>query len=332
MSPDRQWAVSAEEAWRSLISAATTRLLGPVRVHEPGRLRVVFAWPLSQVLHTSVLLEAAHADAGRLGSGEVWRAFRRYRRADGFLDVPWVGQRYYDDNAWIGLACSQAALLSDGPVAAAWSRRAARSLSFVSQGLRSGGGVLWVEGGENLHACSTGSAGALAAAVGRVSPWQGAWRQTVEQTVGFLERSLLRGDGLVADHISPDGRRDEGTYTYNQGLLVQLRLATGDTAGAAAAAAATLGAFPPERMDSHPAAFNAIFFRALLRLWAETGDRRWRLETLDYLQRCWTTGRDERGLFTRVGRYDAGVVLDHAALVGLMAAASLQRQQAALLV
>jgi hypothetical protein len=323
------WRARAEQSWAALQRAAVTRLpLIPPRIHEPGRLRVVFAWPLSQVLHASVLLRACGCATGGLDPDTVWRSFRRYRRGSAFLDIPVVGRRYYDDNAWIGLACAQAALMAEGVGRQAWTRRAERSMAFVQAGLDSSGGMRWVEGGDNLHACSTGSAGALAAALGRIDGWAGSWSSTVRATAGFLEGALLRTDGLVADNVAPDGRRDEAVYTYNQALLVQLRLARADIDGAAEAAQAGLREFPADRLFAHPAAFNAIFFRSLLRLSAETGDPQWRRAALDYLDRCWAEGRGVDGLFISVGRYDSGVVLDHAALCGLMAAAALDRDQA----
>lgn len=373
MNADDRWRQRAAAAWDVLGEAVVCRLVGPKRVHEPRRWRVVFAWPLSQVLHAAVLLDAAGADTAGLDPAAVWASLRRYRRGGAFLDVPVVGKRYYDDNAWIGLACAQAALLPAGgsssveattippphpPIAAIttdsplpqppsevedppgvpslpappppdrgdWVRRAERSMAFVAGGATADGGVRWVEGGANVHACSTGAAGALAAALQQTgTPAAESMAATVGSTRRFLVSRLRLPDGLVADHITPDGRRDDAVYSYNQGLLVQLHLALGDTDAAAALAQTALDRFAAERLYTHPACFNAIFLRSLLRLWATTGEQRWRDPVIQYLARCWDGGRDDRGLFTRVGRYDSGVVLDHAALVGLMAAATLDR-------
>lgn len=137
----------------------------------------------------------------------------------------------------------------------------------------------------------------------------------------FLE-GLLDTDGLVADRRSPDGSVDPSGYTYNQALLVGLLADLGRVDDAVALAVRVQVAFDEERLWSHPPAFNAIFVRELLRLDGgrpEEGLRAW---CSAYLTRAWTEACDPAtGLFTGggIGRYDSGVVLDHAALTGAMA-------------
>lgn len=319
------WSGRAAAAWTTLTDA--TRFPIPAwgaRVHEPGRLRVVPAWPLSQVLHVAVLLQAAGAVAGPYTPEAVWRSFRRYRRGDGFLDYPWVGKRYYDDNAWIGLACAQRSLLTSGDDSRRWLARGEALLRFVSQGMR-GGGVLWVEGGVNLHACSTGSAGVLAAAVGRVE--SGRPRAMALQCGEFIDRELVNPNGLIADSIAPERHVDRAEFTYNQGLAIQLRIERGLLDSAADLAERSDREFTGQRFWTHAAAFNAIYCRALLRLDAVRGEDRWRPVVEAYAQRCWLEGRDQRGMFSGAGRYDDGYVLDHAAVTGILAALALDRQQ-----
>ena len=325
MADSRPWGEWAAEAWQDL--AAASRQALPVRgarVHEPGKVRVVPAWPLSQVLHAAVLVDAAGIPAGHYAPDLVWLSFRRYRKADGFGDFPIVGRRYYDDNAWIGLACAQRALLTDDPINRPWLRRAEASLRFVSQGVRRGG-VLWVEGGRNLHACSTGSTGLLAAAVGRVE--NGRARPLAVSAGEFIDTELINPDGLVADSVTPEGTVDRAEFTYNQGLGIQLRIERHLLDAAADLAEATAREFPRDRFWEHPPAFNAIHCRALLRLDAVRGEQRWRPFVTDYAERLWLGARDDRGLFSRAGRYDKGYVLDHAAATGLLAALALPPEE-----
>ena len=315
------WGQRAADAWLTL--AGLTRQGLPVRgarIHEPGRVRVVAAWPLSQVLHAAVLLDAAGVPAGHYAPDAVWRSFRRYRRGDGFVDFPWVGKRYYDDNAWIGLACAQRALFTDGDIRRVWLRRGEASLRFVSQGIRRGG-VLWVEGGTALHACSTGSAGLVAAAVGRAE--SGVPRPLALRCGEFIDDELLNPNGLVADNVTADGRVDPSEFTYNQGLAIQLRIERGLLDSAAELAEAVSREFSGRRFWDHPAAFNAIYCRALLRLDAVRGEQRWEGFVEDYAARFWNEARDDRGLFSGAGRYDKGYVLDHAAITGVLAALAL---------
>jgi hypothetical protein len=82
-------------------------------------------------------------------------------------------------------------------------------------------------------------------------------------------------------------------------------------------------AFGEERLWSHAPAFNAILVRELLRLDRVRPDVGLRAWCSAYLTRVWSEARDPAtGLFTNgaIGCYDSGVVLDHAALTGAMAA------------
>jgi len=317
---DTIWRQRVTDSWTALVKNARIPTPRGVRVHEPGRARVVFAWPLSQVLHSGVIIDAAGIDMTALGPDEVWQSFRRYRRRDGFVDIPLVGHRYYDDNAWIGLACAQRSLWVGPPQNQTWLIRAEASMRFVAQAVRADGGVLWVEGGTNLHACSTGSAGLLAHVTAEAAGRSSAWRGIARNATQFLDATLIRSDELVADNISATGQIDPAVFTYNQGLTIQLRISQGDLDGATRLAEATAREFDTEKFYAHIASFNAIYCRALLRLSHETGDEQWREFVVQYLDEVWNKGRDKRGLFTNVGKYDKGIVLDHAALVGAMAA------------
>ncbi len=184
-------------------------------------------------------------------------------------------------------------------------------------------GVRWVEGGASLNAWSTGSTGLVASRLSVVGA-EGKRVSLMELARGctvFLE-GLLDTDGLVADRRSPDGSVDPSVYTYNQALLVGLLADLGRVDDAVALAVRVQVAFDEERLWSHPPAFNAIFVRELLRLDGgrpEAGLRAW---CSAYLTRAWTEARDPAtGLFTGggIGRYDSGVVLDHAALTGATA-------------
>ncbi len=307
---DTTWRSRADEAWRSLAANAFVVRRGRLAVREPGGRQAVPLWPFSQVLH-------AAASVGAPESSALLATVASYRRGSAYAESPRGKRRYYDDNAWIGLA-----LIAHGNGGSAQ-----RVLDFLREGCveQTDGslGVRWVEGGESLHACSTGSTGLVASrlsAVGaeaeRASLVELARRCTV-----FLE-GLLAADGLVADQRRPDGSVDPSVYTYNQGLLVGLLADLGRVADAVALAARVQVAFDEERLWSHPPAFNAILVRELLRLDSrrpEAGLRAW---CSAYLTRVWTEARDPvTGLFTNagIGCYDSGVVLDHAALTGVMA-------------
>ena len=267
-------------------------------------------WPFSQVLHTAALVGAEDASTLRV-------SLEAYRRGTAYAERPRGRRRYYDDNAWI--ACG---LLSFGDVEAA-----RRVVEFLREGAVLGPdgavGVRWVEGGAALHACSTGSTGLIALRLGAVVG-EGERAPLAELAAGctaFLE-GLLDGDGLVADHRRADGSVDPALYTYNQGLLIGLLTGHDRLDDAVALAGRVRRAFDAERLWAHPPAFTAILVRELVRLDALRPEAELRSWCAAYLDRVWTQARAaDTGLFTGggIGRYDDGVVLDHAALTGAMA-------------
>ena len=227
---------------------------GSLTVCEPGGRRAVPLWPFSQVLHAATFVGAAE-------SASLLSTLESYRRGSAYAERPRGRRRYYDDNAWIGLS-----LLAHGDTDGA-----RRVLGFLREGCvardDASVGVRWVEGGEALHSCSTGSTGLVAL---RLSPHlAGAERAPMvalaRGCASFLE-GLLDADGMVADHRRPDGSVDPGVYTYNQGLLVGLLTGLGRAEDALALARRVQVVFDDGRLWSHPPAFDAILVRELLRL------------------------------------------------------------------
>ncbi len=141
------------------------------------------------------------------------------------------------------------------------------------------------------------------------------------------EGELVNPDGLIADSIGPDGDIDPSEFTYNQGLAIQLRIERGLTAHARELADIFIREFAGDRFWTHAACFNAILCRALLRLDAVTESRTYESFVTDYADRLWRDARDDRGLFSGAGRYDAGYVLDHPAITGVLAALALDPAQ-----
>ncbi len=305
------WRARSDDAWAALARRAFLGCRGRRVVREPRGLRAVPLWPFSQVLHAASAVDAVESPA-------LLRTLESYRRGTAYAERPRGRRRYFDDNAWVGLA-----LLAHGDAGGA-----ARLLGFLREGCVTiaGGevGVRWVEGGDALHACSTGSTGLVASRLA-ASADPGTSEDLVRLARGcaaFLE-GLVGADGLVADSRRPDGSVDPAVYSYNQALLVGLRTDLGRHDDAVDLATRVVSVFDDDRLWAHPPAFNAILVRELLLLDAVRPDAGLREWCRAYLTRVWAEARDlSTGLFTGggIGRYDDGVVLDHAALTGSMAA------------
>ncbi len=264
-------------------------------VREPRSPLAVTLWPYSQVLHAFAICDQV---AGPARFPALARGLGAYRDPRGaYRESIGRGRRYYDDNAWVGLAFLQRHLISAG----GYSRHRAKELdAFVQSGREPGGGIRWVEGGDTLNACSTGAGALLHTVLGG----------DVRESLRFLA-DLRNSDGLVRDHVRADGTVEPSIYCYNQGLLIAAASQAQQHDLARAASEAGEAHFTVDRLWQQPLAFVAIYAKAQLRLGVTAT-----IET--YAERLHTRGRDDQGWFTRAGRYDDGRVLDAAAALQIL--------------
>ncbi len=251
------------------------------------------------------------------------------------------GDRYYDDNAWVGLGLVELERLRPG---SGWLGRARELFEFAVAGWDSpGGGVFWVEQGRGtgvrnhdrntvsnapnaelgLHVTELGGLTASGSGVGPVDMYR--W---VLDTLDASRGAQNPGTGLFWDKIRGDGTIDRATWSYNQGSMVGLGVLL---ARAQPEARATHLAFAETvarkamakyagEYEKQPAAFNAIFFRNLLLLHHATEDVQLRTEILDairsFADAAWNEARDRRDLLHLRG---LPTLLDQSAIVQVLA-------------
>lgn len=259
-------------------------------VREPRSPLAVTLWPFSQVLHAYALSDPVSGPARFPGLARGLRGYRDPRGA--YRESVGRGKRYFDDNAWIGLAFLQRFAFTGDPY---WRQRAQEVDDFLRTGYDPDtGGILWVEGGDTVNACSTGAAALLHAELG----------YPIDAELEFLAH-LRNPDGLVRDHVRPDGHIEPSVYSYNQGLFLAAALRAGRSDLAAEAAEAGAAFFTVDRLWEQAVCFNAVYAKACLRAGQD--------HVIDeYAQRLHEDGRDDNGWFTGAGRYDDGKVLDTA--------------------
>jgi hypothetical protein len=203
------------------------------------------------------------------------------------------GDRYYDDNAWVGLALIELERLRPGYGVL---DRAQDLFRFAASGWDPrDGGVYWVEQGRGtgtrnrdrgtisnapnaelgLHLAELGRPQERAGSVGPAEMYR--W---VLETLDTSRASDTPGTGLFWDKVRGDGTIDRATWTYNQGSMIgaSVLLARASPTErqaylerAETIARRALSQFAGTQ-QAQPAAFHAIFFRNLLLLHAETGD------------------------------------------------------------
>jgi hypothetical protein len=259
------------------------------------------------------------------------------------------GDRYYDDNAWIGLALVQLERMRPG---AGRLDRAEELYRFAVTGwdqrddVPSPGGVFWVEQGRGVGArnhdrntVSNVPNAELGLHLAELRGAAGPRQDPVgpEEMVGWVLTTLdasragdAPGTGLFWDKLRGDNTLDETLWSYNQGTMVGacvlLWRRGGDDsarhlARAEAVARKALLHYAGTGFERQPAAFNAIFFRNLLLLHAATGDAGLREEIItamrDYTDWAWDGRRDQRDRFHFAQR--GWTLLDQSAMVQLLA-------------
>ncbi|MGO9954913.1 MAG: glycoside hydrolase family 76 protein [Solirubrobacteraceae bacterium] len=329
------------------------------RLHLPGA--VAHLWPFARAMVATLdlagvpngLVPGFDADAAidlRLAALERYWDPRgpRPAYASDPPGTPFGGDRYHDDNAWVGLALVQLERMRPGRGRL---ERAAQLLDFAVSGWDSDpdvphpGGVFWIEQGRGtgrrnhdrntvstapnaqlaLHLSELGAIRALppgATAPDRMYAW-------VNATLDAGARGPAQaGSGLFWDKLRGDGTLDRALWSYNQGSMVGLNLALArrgignvDYLGRAEAIARrALAHYAGGGYERQPPAFNAIFFRNLLGLHATPAAGSLGPEITaamrDYADRAWRQ-RDSCDRVRICGR--PASLLDQSAIVSLLA-------------
>jgi hypothetical protein len=218
------------------------------------------------------------------------------------------GDRFYDDNAWLGLALVRHHQMTADP---SLLRLARRVFGFVVSGWSTDpawampGGIRWKEpvttGSRNT--CANGPAAALAVRLYETTRDED-FLEWASRIYGWTRRALLTPGGLYADRITPDGALTPTFWSYNQGTMigsgVLVARSSGDTQlleQAVETADASLGTDGGLELMEQDPAFNAVFFRNLLMLDEERPDPRYRTLMTDYADAMWTRQRRPHGLF-----------------------------------
>ena len=258
------------------------------------------------------------------------------------------GDRYYDDNAWVGLALVQ---LERMYPSSGYLDRAEELFRFAVSGwdrraVPNPGGVFWVEQGRGLgarnHDRNTVSnapnaelglhlselRGPTAAEPGAIGA-----NEMYEWVITTLDASRdtdSAGTGLFWDKVRGDGTLDKTLWTYNQGSMVGANVLLArihqhmrdkylDRAEAIARTA--LRHFDEEGYDRQPPAFNAIFFRNLLLLHPVARDAKLETDIIDHIRRyaddAWRRARDRHDRFHLA--HGGVTLLNQSALVQLLA-------------
>lgn len=317
-------------SWEALL----TRMGGsPTHLKDsPTALSTATVWPYGQAM--AAALDQAKV-SGDYGDFEAMVQQLEQYRADGGGYHPGQGggDRFFDDNAWLGLVFAQAHQQVSNPLKQAEYLHKAQSIfEFLQTGITSDGGILWKENADrpSYNTCALGPTIELALRLHEATG-QNSYLQQARSLDSFMDAHLRLSSGLYADNIGLQlNDLDPALYSYNQGTPAGAKMllyrATGEEhylQDAQQTARAALDHYQQEgRLWQHSPAFNAILFRNLLQVPGVEA----RTVMDQYLERTWQETLDPNsGLFNREagqGSYEHGKglqMIDQAGLVQLYA-------------
>ncbi|MBS2033681.1 hypothetical protein JST97_01780 [bacterium] len=304
----QQPANRAAFAWESLIVRLGN---GPTTLNDHVGSNGATAWPYGQAMVAA--LDQAKLSGDYTQFNQMVDHLESYRNAQGgYNPTTHGGDRYYDDNAWIGLALMQAYHQNPQPQ---YLEKAESVAQFLRTGMTHDGGLLWKEKAARptYNTCAFGPSIELFMhlyqATGHVQDLS-----TARQLDQFMDAQLRLPNGLYGDNRAADLKSplDPHIYAYNQGTPAGAKLllyeATGDTQylqDAQQTARAALSYYAQgERLWQEAPAFSAIMFRNLLQV--PGVDARPLMN--QYLERNWQQALNpESGLFEQKagqGSYD----------------------------
>jgi hypothetical protein len=347
---------------------------------DPEDDRYAFVWPFSHALAATLDMTGL-PEVGGGYQAEVWDRLRgaaRYFDASPAFGPPGYssavlpplgsgGDKYYDDNSWLGLAFLRDHRLTGNPTSLALARRV---FDFVVDGWDrtsavAPGGVYWKQQtpGERNHDRNAVS-NAPTAELGlrlfqltgqptyydsaiRMYDWVNATlRDTADNTSWWTAEERASGRvGLYWDHLDAAGAIERTKWSYNQGTMIGANVLLHQIHGARTMAyllqaehlaGAALGHYDRAGYRSQDPPFNATFFRNLLFLAGTSRNvglrANIRAAMEAYADKLWDDAatHDRDGLF----RFEDGPasLLDQAAMVEIYALLAMAPAQYDLLV
>jgi hypothetical protein len=231
---------------------------------------------------------------------------------DSYIRSQGGGQKYYDDNEWVGLEFVRAYQLLGDQV---YLDKAKEAFAFAVSGWNEamGGGIYWRQGDDNTkNTCSNAPAAVLAAQLYQLTG-EKTYLDWALKILDWLKVLRPPDGGAFWDNISKNGHIDPSTYTYNTGTALHayalLYAATGQAEyldESRSLAKASLQEFAPKSREDQthlfPASpwFNAILLRGYLALYQVDPDKDdTYLDAMrSYLDFAWQHARGKDGMLS----------------------------------
>ncbi|MEO5999628.1 MAG: glycoside hydrolase family 76 protein [Chitinophagaceae bacterium] len=232
------------------------------------------------------------------------------------------GDRFYDDNQWIGLACIDAYKRVKNKACLDVAKEMYR---FMMSGYDTvaGGGLYWKEGDHtSKNTCSNGPGVILALQLYLVEKDK-KYLDTAKLIYEWTQKNLQAPSGIYYDAIKiPGGRIDKRSYTYNTGTMLQsavlLYNITHENAYLQEAhkmANASLESFYNGKFPGNYW-FNAVLLRGYIELYKVDKEKRFLQAFIQDADRIWKEERDAENL---IGTKPPKKFLDQSAMLEIYA-------------
>jgi hypothetical protein len=306
-------------------TAKLFRETNPVRPNEKPH---SYLWPLCALIQAANEME--QLEPGKKYMPPVIEAIDAYRSTrpprpgyDSYVVKEGGGDRFYDDNQWIGLASMDAYRRNGEKKMLQLSEEIYR---FMMGGYDSaaGGGLYWKEKDMTTkNTCSNGPGVLLALRLYQATKKQ-SYLDTALLLYNWTKKKLLSPESVYYDAIKiPGGTIDKRCYTYNTGTMLQsavlLYAATKKEEyleEAQQLAAGSLDYFFKEGRFPRNYWFNAVLLRGYEELYKVDGNKTYINAFFTDTDKILQTELDDRQL---VGRRGAKALIDQAGLLEITA-------------
>lgn len=282
-----------------------------------------YEWPFSQAYIATLDLSALPGEAGRnfrcaLADREIGQ--ERYWNTTGATGLPGYdsyvrppygngGDKFYDDNSWVGQAKIQQYLTTGDQNAL---ERAKQLFALIISGWDTNtthadpGGVFWTQASwsHDRNTVSNMPPAEFGLRLYQITDEQ-FYFDWAKRMYDWTSTYLQTPEGLYWDHVDLQGNIEKTIWSYNQGVPVGVNVLlyriTGDDSylhEAERIAQAALTYYGPSGLYNQPAYFNSIFFKNLLLLQSVDHNQDYVNAMQTYADSVWQNNLDtSTGLF-----------------------------------
>jgi len=287
-----------------------------------------YLWPLCALVQAANEMEVL--EPGRSYLKPVMKAIDQYYSVkhgiagyDSYVVKQGGGDRFYDDNQWIGLAYMDAYARTKRKI---FLDRSVEIYRFMMSGYDTvtGGGLYWKEGDKSTkNTCSNGPGILLALDLYRATG-EKPYLDTALMLYAWVNKVLQSPSGVYYDNIkTKDGRIARQLYTYNTGTMLQANVILYTLTKRAAyldearrLAAASLKTFSKNGRWPGNYWFNAVLLRGYQDLYQLDKDRTYIQAFMTDVDGIRSTETDDHGL---AGPKPVKKLLDQAGLLEILA-------------